>query len=74
MGRIPHLMDCWPGLGAAGLRMQMKIQLRRWLLGLAMMFVLVGVYTPPQADAQVVVQVRHGHHPPPRHHHRHYRR
>jgi hypothetical protein len=65
-------MDCWPGSGAAGLRMQMKIQLRRWLLGLAMMFVLVGVYTPPQADAQVVVQIGHGHHR--RHHyHRHYR-
>ena len=50
----------------------MKIHLRRWLLGLAMLFVLAGAYAPPQADAQVVVVVGHHHH---RHyHHRHYRR
>ena len=51
---------------------QMKLRMRRWLLGLAMLFVLAGAYAPPQADAQVVVVVGHHHH---RHyHHRHYRR
>jgi hypothetical protein len=51
--------------------------MKRWLLGLAMLFVFAGVYTPQQAEAAVgVVVVVHGHHP--RHHrhyyHRHYRR
>jgi hypothetical protein len=31
--------------------------MRRWLLGLAMLFVFAGVYAPPQADAKVVVVV-----------------
>jgi hypothetical protein len=66
-------MECWPELGEAGLGMQMKLHMRRWLLGLAMLFVLAGIYTPPQADAQVVVKLGQGHHH--RHyHHRHYRR
>lgn len=51
----------------------MKLRMRRWLLGLAMLFVFAGVYTPLQADAQVVVVVGHGHHH--RHyHHRHHPR
>jgi len=51
----------------------MKLRMRRWLLGLAMLFVLAGVYAPPQADAKVVVVV--GHHRHHRHyHHRPYRR
>jgi hypothetical protein len=54
----------------------MKVQLRRWLLGLAMLFVVAGIYTPPQADAQVVVKVGGGHRRHYRHHyyHHHYRR
>jgi hypothetical protein len=40
----------------------MKFRMRRWLLGLAMLFVFAGVYTPPQADAKVVVVVRSSHH------------
>ncbi len=52
----------------------MKSQMRRWLLGLAMLFMFAGVYTPKQAEAQRVVVVVH-----PRHRHyyhrnyRHYR-
>jgi hypothetical protein len=45
----------------------MKIQMRRWLLGLAMLFVFAGVYTPEQAQAKVVVVVNTHHR-----HHRHY--
>jgi len=54
----------------------MKIHLRRWLLGLAMLFVFAGVYTPTQADGQVVVKVGGGHRRHYRHHyyHHHYRR
>ena len=57
--------------------MQMKLQMRRWLLGLVMLFVFAGVYTPPQAEAGVgiVVVVHGGHHRYHRHYsHRHYRR
>jgi len=43
----------------------MKMRMKRWLLGLAMLFVFAGVYTPPQAEAKVVVVVGR--------HHRHYR-
>ena len=50
--------------------MQMKLRMRHWLLGLAMLFVFAGVYTPPQAKAEVVVSVRAGH----RYHRRYYRR
>jgi hypothetical protein len=52
----------------------MKMRMGRWLLGLAMLFVFAGFYTPPQAEAgTVVVVVGHGHHH--RHYrHRHYRR
>jgi hypothetical protein len=35
----------------------MKFRVRRWLLGLAMLFVFAGVYMPPQADAKVVIVV-----------------
>jgi hypothetical protein len=53
--------------------MWMKLHVRRWLLGLAMLFMLAGAYTPPQADAQVTVQIGHVHQQ--RHyHHRYYRR
>ena len=52
----------------------MKLRMRRWLLGLAMLFVFAGAYTPPQAKAEVVVVVR-AHHRYHRHYyHRHYRR
>jgi hypothetical protein len=67
-------MECWPELGEAGLGMQMKLHVRRWLLGLAMLFVFAGVYTPPQADAQVVVKVGQGHHRRPQPRHRRHRR
>jgi hypothetical protein len=67
-------MEFWRGLGEAGLRMQTKLQMRRWLLGLAMLFMLAGVYTPPQADAQVVVKVKVGGHQQRHYHHRYYRR
>jgi hypothetical protein len=66
-------MECWPELGEAGLGMQMKLHMRRWLLGLAMLFVFAGVYTPPQADAQIVVKVG-GHHRRPAPRHRRHRR
>jgi hypothetical protein len=49
--------------------MHMKLRVRRWLLGLVMLFVFAGVYTPP-AKAEVVVSVRAGH----RYHRRYYRR
>jgi len=54
----------------------MKLRMKRWLLGLAMLFVFAGFYTPPQAQAAarvvVVVHTNHRHH---RHYyHRHYRR
>jgi hypothetical protein len=55
----------------------MKVLMRRWLLGLAMLFVFAGIYTPTKADAQVVVKVGHGrsYHRHYRHHyHHHYRR
>ena len=40
----------------------MKMRMGRWLLGLAMLFVFAGVYTPPQAEAAVgVVVVVHMH-------------
>ena len=52
----------------------MKMRIGRWLMGLAMLFVLAGVYTPTQAKAAtgvvVVVHTNHRHH---RHYHRHYR-
>jgi hypothetical protein len=52
--------------------MQMKLQMRRWLLGLVMLFVFAGVYTPQQAKAEVVVVVR-AHRSYQRHYyHRHY--
>jgi len=52
----------------------MKSKARRWLLGLAMLFVFAGVYAPPQADAKVVVVVG-THHRYHRHYvHRTYRR
>jgi hypothetical protein len=54
--------------------MQMKLHARRWLLGLAMLFVFAGVYTPPQADAQIVVKVGQRHHRRPAPRHRHHRR
>jgi hypothetical protein len=51
----------------------MNFRMKRWLLGLALLFVLAGFYTPPQAKAGdgVVVVVGHHHR---HHHHRHYRR
>ena len=45
----------------------MKSGLKRWLLGLTMLFVFAGVYTPPQAEARVVVVVKSHHR-----YHRHY--
>ncbi|MGD0796474.1 MAG: hypothetical protein ABR910_02015 [Acidobacteriaceae bacterium] len=45
----------------------MKVQIRRWLLGLAMLLVFAGVYTPPEAQAKVVVVIGAHHR-----HHRHY--
>jgi hypothetical protein len=53
----------------------MKMRIGRWLLGLAMLFVFAGVYTPPQAAAATrVVVVVHAHHRHHRHYyHRHYR-
>jgi hypothetical protein len=54
-------------LGESELGMQMKLQMRRWLLGLVLLFVFAGVYTPQQAKAEVVVVVR-AH----RRYHRHY--
>jgi len=56
--------------------MQMKLHIKHWLLGLAMLFMFAGVYTPPQADAQIVVKVGQGHHrrPAPRRRHRRYAR
>jgi hypothetical protein len=56
--------------------MQMKLHIKQWLLGLAMLFMFAGVYTPPQADAQIVVKVGQGHHrrPAPRRRHRRYAR
>jgi hypothetical protein len=50
----------------------MKSGVRGLLLGFTMLFVFAGVYTPPQADAQVVVVLGHHHHR--HHHHRYYRR
>jgi hypothetical protein len=50
----------------------MKILMRRWFLGLAMLFVFAGVYTPPQADAQVVVKIG-SHRRPVHHYYRHHR-
>jgi Na+/proline symporter len=49
--------------------MQMKLRMGRWLLGLVMLFVFAGVYTPVSAKAEVVVSVRAGH----RYHRRYYR-
>jgi hypothetical protein len=66
---ILHLTYCSRNIGEGG---QMNILMRRWLLGLAMLFVFAGVYTPPKADAQIVVQVGHRHHH--RHYHHHYYR
>jgi len=46
--------------------------MKRWLLGLAMLFMFAGVYTPSQAAAaetHVLVSVGHTHH---RHYRRHY--
>jgi hypothetical protein len=56
-------------LGAAGSKM--KSRMKRWLLGLAALFMLAGVYTPLQATAEthIVVSVGHVHH---RHYRRHY--
>jgi hypothetical protein len=53
----------------------MKLQIKRWLLGLAMLFMFAGVYTPPQAQAKVVVVIGAHHRRPVRRHyyHRHYR-
>ena len=51
----------------------MKIFMRRWLLGLAMLFVFAGVYTPKQADAQVVVKIGSHHRRPVHHYYRHHR-
>jgi hypothetical protein len=49
----------------------MKSSVKRFLLGLVMLFAIAGVYAPQQADAKVVVVLGHGHH---RHyHHRYYR-
>ena len=50
----------------------MKLHMRRWLLGLAMLFMFAGVYTPPQAQAKVVIVVGHRHRHR-RYHHRTYR-
>jgi hypothetical protein len=47
----------------------MKLQIKRWLLGFAMLFLFAGVYTPPQAQAKVAVVIGVG-----VHHRRHYRR
>jgi len=54
----------------------MKMRIGRWLMGLVMLFVFAGVYTPQQAEARtgvvVVVHTNHRHH---RHYyHHHYRR
>jgi regulator of protease activity HflC (stomatin/prohibitin superfamily) len=49
----------------------MKLHMRRWLLGVVMLFLFAGVYMPPQAQAKVVIVVGHHHR---RHHHRPYRR
>ena len=49
----------------------MKSKARRWLLGLAMLFVFAGVYTPPQAEAKVVVVIG-AHHRYHRHYVRHH--
>jgi hypothetical protein len=47
----------------------MKFRMRRWLLGLAMLFMFAGFYTPPQAEAGVgIVVVVRTH----RRYHRHY--
>jgi hypothetical protein len=52
----------------------MKVIAGRWLMGLVVLFVLAGIYTP-SADAQVVVKVGHSRHYHHRHyHHRRYRR
>jgi hypothetical protein len=68
-----HLTYCSPKLGAGD--GQMKILMRRWILGFAMLFMFAGIYMPPKADAQVVVKVGGGHHRHYRHHyHRSYRR
>jgi hypothetical protein len=50
----------------------MKLQMRRSLLGFAMLFMFAGVFTPPQAQAKVVVVVNHHRHHR-RYHHRPYR-
>jgi hypothetical protein len=50
----------------------MKSRMKRWLLGLAALFMLAGVYTPSNAvaaETHVVVSVGHVHH---RHYRRHY--
>jgi len=52
-------------MGQSESGIQMKMRMKRWLLGLAMLFVFAGVYAPPQAEAKVVVVVGA--------HHRHYR-
>ena len=47
----------------------MKLRIGRWLLGLAMMFVLTGLYTPTSAAAaetHIAVSIGHTHH----HHYR----
>jgi hypothetical protein len=50
----------------------MKSRMKRWLLGIAVLLMLAGVYTPPQAvaaDTHIAVTVSHVHH---RHYRRHY--
>jgi hypothetical protein len=47
--------------------------MKRWLLGLAMLFVFAGFYTPPQAEAAVgVVVVVRAHRTYHRRYHRRY--
>ena len=48
----------------------MKLQIKRWLLGFAILFLFTGVYTPTQAHAKVIVVVGAHHR---RHHHRYNR-
>jgi hypothetical protein len=51
----------------------MKILMRRWLLGVAMLLMFAGVYTPQKANAEVVVRVGNAHHRYYRHHYYHHR-
>src|ERR1019366_6107671 len=68
-----HLTYCWPTLGQAISGIQMKFRMKRWLLGLAMLFVFAGFYTPPQAEAAVgVVVVVRAHRTYHRRYHRRY--